>query len=756
MQSNKSNALWVSNKYEQGVGETDWKQYAALMTTPQTTSNNSLFSATTSALTLGSTSLPVMLEESGGTKTLFSDSSKLTSTNAPDVTTGTVSTSHSFSNIYSFGFLVTPDGTQVGIWNYSANQLQVYAMSTPYDLTTASNTNNISINDASASSDVRFNSNGTKVFAPYGTSQSYVYEYPLSTAYDLSTLGSGSVLYTNSRNPDYALAVSDSSWFFSDWSYGAGLFEQGSNTMITLPDGTSSNIRSLYFEANGSVLYALRDNGILYQYSLSTPYDPSTASYNNLSLNIGGTISTPTSIQTAGGYLYIQKQPTNSTLYRISGDFSTSYVYDISSLSLSSAPTKAYQLPSCAVALGGNEIATNAYPTPHAAVSSSTTSVTMGYNTSTDPVIAANDPIDVVFIKSAGTNNAGTKTQSSSNTLSSYTLTTVSDDGAYAYARTGGSFYRYPLSTNFDITTAGSSDQNYYSGSSYGTQFLTYDGRHLVVYYYNNRYFYIYSLSTPYVITSTKTQVGSYIDASSQISTSYSNPQIFLTDDLSHVYIGSNLNSVNTIYHYVNGAFSDSLQTNAYGSQNGGHDGLAISADGLTLYGSNNSNSGSGAIYEYALKAPYSLADATLTGTITVSSASVTAWRGIALNPATYTRLYFNSDTSSGYRQGQYTSSGRFGGKAFSTTASTINLSGSNTVITFPQQDYAPDGLTMPDTSTAANFTGFTTSGSNWIIESDKVTLPGSDTGRYIQYKIEAPNSGMTTSNLQLNLWKLP
>lgn len=750
MESNKSNAIWVSNKIEQGVGETDWKQYAALMTTPQTTSNSSLLSATTSALTLSSTSLPVMLEESGGTKTLFGDSSKLTSTNNPDVTTGTVNTSHSFSNTYSYGFLVTPDGTQLGIWNYNSNQLQVYAMSTPYDLTTASNTNNISISDNGSLGDVRFNKDGTKVFATYGSSQSYYYSYPLSTAYDLSTLGSGSVTYTNSRNPDYAFAVSDTDTvYFSDWSYGAGLFEQGSTTMITLPDGTSSNIRSLYFEANGSVLYALRDNGILYQYSLSTPYDPSTASYNNLSLNIGGTISNPTSIQTAGGYLYIQKNPVSSTLYRISGDFSTSFEYDISSLSLSSAPTKAYQLPSCSVALGGNEIATNAYPRPYAAVSSSTTSVTMGYNTSTDPVISANDPIDVAFIKSAGLLSPGTKTTGSGNASNRY-LRSISEDGLYAFFDNGSTLYRHPISTAFDLTTLATNNQNLYTNGYW--KFLSYDGNHILYYQYGSRRYYVYSLSSAYDLNSTLTTVAANVDVSSQITSTSSSTvrQLFMSDDLRHIYIGEYTSSTNTqtIYHYEDNSFVDSLQIS------GGNNlfGLAISADGKTLYASGPSGS---YLYEYSLGSPYYLSSATLTSSLSASGQGVGQWWGVALDPTTYTRLYFNFDNS-GWGYGQYTSSGRFGGKAFSTTASSISLSGSNTVITFPQRTYAPDGLYMPDTSTAANFTGFTTSGSNWIIESDKVTLPGSDTGRYIQYKIEAPNSGMTTSNLQLNLWKLP
>lgn len=752
MQSNKANALWISNKYEQGVGETDWKQYAALMTTPQTTSNSSLVSATTSALTLSSSSLPVMLEESGGTKTLFSDSSKLTSENSPDVTTGTVSTSNSRTNTYSYGFLVTPDGTQVGFLNYNAAQLQVYTMSTPYDLSTASNTNNYTMTEGNPVGDMRFNADGTKIFALYSSNAYYYYSFPLSTAYDLTTFtNSPTLVNLNSRNPDNAFAVTDTDTaYFTDLSYSTyGLFKEGDTTAINLPDGTSSQIQSLYFEDSGAVLYALRYNGILYQYSLSTPYDISTASYNNLSLNIGGTISNSRSIQTAGGYLYIQVQPTNSTLYRISGDFSRSFEYNISSLSLSSAPTNAYQLPSCSVALGSNEIATNAYPTPHAAVSSSTTSVTMGYNTSTDPVIASNDPIDVAYIKTVGLSNPGTQTNSNNNIFNG-AIRTISEDGTKVFDWNSGYIYRYPLSTAFDITTVGSSNQSYYAGSYNRVQFITYDGRHLLIYYVADQTYYIYSLATPYDVTSTKTFISSN-DIGAQFNTTVSNNQIFMTNDLKHVYVGQTASNVNTIYHYIENSFSDSLQTNMFGTSQ--HIGLVISADGNTLYGTQSGSAG--AIYEYELASPFALANATLTSSISASSGSYGNLYGIALDPSTFKRLYINYNGTGG-TEAQYTSTGRFGGNSVSTTASSVSLSGTNTVITFPTQSDAPDGLVMPDTSTAANFTGFTTSGSNWIIESDKVTLAGSNTGRYIQYKIGAPNSGMTTSNLQLNLWKLP
>ena len=149
------------------------------------------------------------------------------------------------------------DGTKmymVGITNDSVHQ---YTLSTAFDLSTASY-DSVSFSVASQEANpfgIAFNNDGTKLYMVGGTNRT-VYQYTLSTAFDLSTA-----------------------------SYDSVSFSVASQTAS--PEG-------MVFKPDGTKMYLVEStNDSVHQYSLSTAFDLSTASYDSISLSVAGQADSP-------------------------------------------------------------------------------------------------------------------------------------------------------------------------------------------------------------------------------------------------------------------------------------------------------------------------------------------------------------------------------------------------------------------------------------------------------------------------------
>ena len=203
----------------------------------------------------------------------------------------------------AFSVHFKPDGTKMYVLGNVADAVLQYSLSTAWDLSTASYDNvsyNVSTQDASTLN-ICFNNNGTKLYAP-GDLSNRVYQHSLSTAYDLSTASYDSVnLYVGSQ------------------------------------DG---NPRDVGFNTNGTKMYLLGDqNNAVYQYSLSTAFDISTASYDNLNFSVNSQASTPISIlfKPDGTKMYIvdwnldviHVYSTGPTVASTTLDLSTGSVFDV-------------------------------------------------------------------------------------------------------------------------------------------------------------------------------------------------------------------------------------------------------------------------------------------------------------------------------------------------------------------------------------------------------------------------------------------
>lgn len=148
------------------------------------------------------------------------------------------------------GLFFSPDGTKFYLTDNNTDNVYQYNMSTAFDLSTASYSSS-SFSYASQTvqgRDVAFNDDGTKMYVLDDTNE-VLYQYSLSTAFDLSTASYSSI----------SLDVSNQ-------------------------DTTPFGFR---FNNDGSKLFVVgQQNDLVYQYNLSTAFNLSTASYANVSFSV--------------------------------------------------------------------------------------------------------------------------------------------------------------------------------------------------------------------------------------------------------------------------------------------------------------------------------------------------------------------------------------------------------------------------------------------------------------------------------------
>jgi DNA-binding beta-propeller fold protein YncE len=172
---------------------------------------------------------------------------------ADDVSTASytnVSLSISGQEAYPTGLCFSPDGYNMYVVGRSSDKVHQYSLTTAYDLSTASYANKeFSVVSQEANpAEVRFNNDGTRMFV-VGYSSDHVNQYDLSTAYDVSTAS-----YNNVRFSIGSQEISP---------YGLHFNPQGTKMYVT--GGSTDDV---------------------FEYDLTTGFDVSTASYNNVTINL--------------------------------------------------------------------------------------------------------------------------------------------------------------------------------------------------------------------------------------------------------------------------------------------------------------------------------------------------------------------------------------------------------------------------------------------------------------------------------------
>ncbi len=156
------------------------------------------------------------------------------------------------------GLVFSNDGLKLFIVGRTGDDVNEYSLSTAYDPSTATYTTNFSISaQQSNARGICFNPDGTKMYIS-GSSSATVSQYTLSTAFDLSTAS-----YASKQK-----SISEDTW----------------------PSGIS-------FNSDGTIFIVVgQTNDALYEYSLSTAYDISTASYTSTSFSVSSQDTSPSGL----------------------------------------------------------------------------------------------------------------------------------------------------------------------------------------------------------------------------------------------------------------------------------------------------------------------------------------------------------------------------------------------------------------------------------------------------------------------------
>jgi len=211
-----------------------------------------------------------------------------------------VSFSVAIEEIAPYSIFFKPDGLKMYVLGAGGRDVNEYDLSTAWDLSTASYLQKSVFFSATDTSPVKifFKPDGTKMYL-FGSQNDSVYEYNLSTAWDVTTL---------SFVQSFSFAAQDTNtggmWFKPDgekmylsgwandnvneynlssaWDISTAVYSQAFN--LSTQDGIMIDIE---FNSDGTEMFALGFNSdTIYRYNLSTAWDISTASYSSVSFSV--------------------------------------------------------------------------------------------------------------------------------------------------------------------------------------------------------------------------------------------------------------------------------------------------------------------------------------------------------------------------------------------------------------------------------------------------------------------------------------
>jgi sugar lactone lactonase YvrE len=192
------------------------------------------------------------------------------------------------------GIFFKPDGTKMYITGFNGDEVNEYNLSTAWDISTASYLQNFSVaTQATSPTDLFFKPDGTKMYVldNPGTGTDYIYEYDLSTPWDIST---ASYLQfravTEETSPDGIFFKPDGTKMYVTGATGDDVNEYNLSTAWDITSETfvqtfsvasqEINPSSLFFKDDGTTMYVIgTTSSNVNQYALATPWDISTASY---------------------------------------------------------------------------------------------------------------------------------------------------------------------------------------------------------------------------------------------------------------------------------------------------------------------------------------------------------------------------------------------------------------------------------------------------------------------------------------------
>jgi len=226
------------------------------------------------------------------------------------------------------------DGTKIYVLDDSTNDLFQYSLSTAYDVSTGSYDSvsfDVGSQDGNPSGFV-FKPDGSKVYI-VGAANATIYQYSLSTPFDVNTMSYDSVSFSVSSqdtSPQGIVFNNDGTAMYvagntNDTIYQYTLSsEYNINTASYASKSLSvssqeNQLQGLAFNSDGTEVFIVGfQNDEVHQYDLSSPYDVSTGSYSSTSFSVSSENGGPKDIVFAleGSKMYITGQVSQQRVYQ--------------------------------------------------------------------------------------------------------------------------------------------------------------------------------------------------------------------------------------------------------------------------------------------------------------------------------------------------------------------------------------------------------------------------------------------------------
>jgi DNA-binding beta-propeller fold protein YncE len=489
------------------------------------------------------------------------------------------------------------DGTKMFIVGYLGDDVNEYALSTGFDTSTASYTQNFSASSQESTIEgIAFNNDGTKMFI-VGSNGDDVNEYALSTGFDVSTASYTRNFSVSSQdaNPKDIAFNSDGTKMFIVGDDGNDVNEYALTTGFNVSTASFTDSFSvasqedepqgIAFNADGTKMFicGFKSSQSVNEYTLSTGFDVSTASYTQ-KFGVSSTAgSAPTGIafNTDGTKMFI-----------VSYDTDKVHEYDLppTSVSLGSGSFASADVGKTIEANSGKFILTatsgsitqTTVPTSYSQVASGSWEMyAVVYNTTDGDLELSH--LNTGFDLSNASYSQNFSVSSQDSTPQDVIF---NNDGTkmFVLGDTNNDIFEYNLSTGFDVSTA-SYSQNFSLDSQetqpFGVAFNT-DGTKMFVVGAGGYVIY-YSLSTGFDVSTLSYQ--SPFNLSSQ--TSYPTGITFNTDGTSMFIVTSNEDKVFQ-YTLTTGfdisTASYSSKSFSTSSQDSGPTGVCFNTDGTKMF----------------------------------------------------------------------------------------------------------------------------------------------------------------------------
>jgi hypothetical protein len=234
------------------------------------------------------------------------------------------SKSFSFTSLQTkcTGMAFNPDGSKMYSVGWQSPRVHEFNLTTNFDISTASYNNiELIINPQSSRiSAMTFNTDGTKMYIVsfHGTSAAdIVFQYNLTTGFDLSTASYSNVSFSfaaeNLYPQDIVFNPNGTKLYILD-ATNAGLYEYGLTTGFDLSTASYSNVSfsvsgqdsfptGISFSTSGRTIFMCGSTSdTVYEYGLTTGFDLSTASYSNVSFSVSGQAADPQGVAFNSGF----------------------------------------------------------------------------------------------------------------------------------------------------------------------------------------------------------------------------------------------------------------------------------------------------------------------------------------------------------------------------------------------------------------------------------------------------------------------